>query len=94
MSYLTQTRIAANPNLILRAAACAAGEGVPDAQYWVQERMMQLAVSDGWARAFAESESEDPGTDEDAITDEMILERVRELIAAETSPELPEEEES
>lgn len=89
MSYLTQTRIAADPHMILRVVACAAGEGIPDPQFWVQERMMQLAVTDGWDEAYARSAADDPGADEAAIDDGMILAAVRALRAAELAAALP-----
>lgn len=90
MSYLTQTRIAADPNVILRIAACATGEGIPAAQFWVQERMLEFATSSGWGAAYAASEGDDPGADEAAITDQMILGAVRSLRAADTTPPQPE----
>lgn len=79
MTYLTQTRIAADPNIILRAAACAASIGIPDARFWAQENVMLLAVTPGWVTAYRQSTAEDPGADETAITDQMILEAVEQL---------------
>lgn len=83
MSYLTRTKIAADPTMILRIAACASGEGIPDPLFWVQERMLAFASRAGWAGAWAESSLENPGEDEGAITDTMILEAVQ---ALNTSP--------
>lgn len=82
MSYLTQTRIAADPVMILRAAACAAGEGIPDPRFWAQEAMIHLATTPGWDTAYADSTSEDPGADETAITDDMITGAVQARRAA------------
>lgn len=87
MSYLTQTRIAADPILILRVAACAASEGIPDPRFWAQENITQLATTGGWATKYAESTDEDPGADEAAIDDGMILAAVQQIIPAETPPE-------
>lgn len=87
MSYLTQTHIAANPVLQLRVAQCAASEGIPDPRFWAQENMVHLAATDGWAAAFAGSTAEDPGADEAAVTDAMILAAVQQIIPAETPPE-------
>lgn len=86
MTYLTQTRIAADPHIILRAAACATSVGIPDARFWAQENVMLLAVSPGWVDAYRGSLEEEPGADEDAITDQMILEAVN-RIRPEASPD-------
>jgi hypothetical protein len=87
MSHLTQTRIAADPHLILRISACAAGEGVPEPQFWAQERMFLFASRDGWDTAFLGAADDSPGQDENAITDAMILAAVQALYAAEQTPE-------
>lgn len=83
MSLLTVTRVAANHFLILRIAACAAREGIPDPQFWAQQRMWRLAAQDGWADAYANSTADDPGEDETAITDTMITDAVRAIWASE-----------
>lgn len=86
MSYLMLTRVAADPHIILRASACAAAEGIPDQQFWVQAHMWELSAQDGWGDAYAKSDSEEPGADETAITDQMILTAVRAIRTAETPP--------
>lgn len=86
MTYLIQTRIAADPNIILRAAACATSIAVPDARYWAQENAMRLAVTPGWVEAYRDSAAEEPGADDGAVTDAMILEAVRALWEAEQTP--------
>lgn len=83
MSLLTVTRVAANHFLILRIAACAAREGITDPQFWAQQRMWTFAVQEGWADAYADSTADDPGEDESAITDAMIIGVVRAIWAAE-----------
>lgn len=86
MSYLTLTQVAADPHIILRASACAAAEGIPDPQYWVQDHMWQFSAQPGWGDAYANATGDDPGADETAITDQMILAAVRAVRAAETPP--------
>lgn len=89
MTYLTQTRISADPHIILRVAACATGVGVPDARFWAQENVMRLAVTPGWVDAYRGSSLDDPGADESAITDQMILTAVTELCDAQKPPPGP-----
>lgn len=64
-----------------RIAACIALQdpSVYPAQ-WVQDRSWFFATRPGWAEAWETSEAEEPGTDEAAITDAMILTAVREAL--------------
>lgn len=92
MSYLTKAQIAADGDLARRLHACAASEGIldPSPQQWAQDRIWRFAVEDGWAERYAASAKPDaPGEDEDAITDQMILEAVRKFRAEELAAEPP-----
>lgn len=91
MSFNTQAVIAHDPAILRRVSACAASLGIglggddhPVA--WANNNAWMLAVSPGWSEAFAASVAEDPGADEDAITDAMILTAVEALIAAAKHP--------
>lgn len=86
MSYLTLTKIAADPTIILRTAACAAAEGIPDPQFWAQEHMWQIVTQPGWSAAWNGSDSGEPGADEEAITDAMILHAVQAVNGQEATP--------
>jgi hypothetical protein len=69
-----------------RLAACLAVEspGVYPAQ-WVQDHSWFFATRPGWAEAWEASDAAEPGADEAAITDAMILAAVREVLDGEVS---------
>lgn len=87
MSFLTQSRLAADQTIVLRVAACAAKEGISDPQFWAQQRMWELSAQPGWVAAYAsaaashkdEGSIPPPGENEAAITDSMILSAVQAL---------------
>lgn len=84
MSYLTQSRITKDADIMNRVAACAATEGIEDPEGWAQRNSWALSARPGWVEAYAASASrktEPPGADEAAITDAMILDAVRKLYA-------------
>lgn len=85
LSYLSQAKLAADQTIILRVTACAVSEGVSDPGYWAQAHAWQFSAQPGWSEAYADSSKEEPGADEDAITDQMILSAVQSLRAAETA---------
>lgn len=88
MSYNTQALLARDPDLIIRAAACAATQNVPDPETWAWRRQWQFSSQPGWDEAYAyaiASGSELPGKQESVITDNMILSAVQSIIAAESS---------
>lgn len=83
MSYLTQATLEGDPILARRIFACAAAEGIPDPMYWVQEHMWRFSTQDGWVDAYTQSVSDNPGADEEAITDAMVLSAVQAVRADE-----------
>lgn len=86
MTYLVQTRIAADPHIILRTAACATSIGIPDARFWAQENVMRLAATPGWVEAYRHAAGDEPGADETAVTDSMILAAVQAVSSTAESP--------
>lgn len=82
MTYLVQSKITADRIIVSRVAACAEGEGIPDPRFWAQENVIRMAGLDGWVSAYRSSSDEEPGADESAITDEMILAAVRAVFTA------------
>lgn len=83
MSYLTQSKIAADSSILLRLTACAAIEGVEHPSEWVNTRVWQVATQPGWHEAYGDALAAggtDPGADEAVITDGMILSAVQSLI--------------
>lgn len=101
MSYLTQSKMARDRDLIMRIAACAATEGVPgNPSLWADDRRQKIVASPGWVAAYASActsrdewvddgstlQPPPPGENEAAITDGMILSAVQLIIAAETPP--------
>lgn len=99
MSYLTQSKMAQDYGLIMRIAACAASEGIVDRpESWADDRRIRFMASPGWSEAYASAQATrdqwdgegvqppQPGENEAAITDGMILSAVQAVIAAETPP--------
>lgn len=72
-------------DLINRIAACAATLGVAQPVGWAAHRSWRFAASEGWAAAYAGSAVERPGLDEEAVTDEMILDAVAAVLADESA---------
>lgn len=92
MSYLTQSRLAADQTLLIRVTACAVMEGIESPQAWAFEHAWDLSAQPGWVAAYGsaklahEADPETvplPGENEAAITDQMILSAVQ---ALNTSP--------
>ena len=82
MSFLMQARLAGDGTVMGRVAACAAAQGIRQPEVWSWGKRWEFSAQPGWAAAFtaaAASEEEDPGADETAITDEMILTAVQAL---------------
>ena len=86
MSYLTQSVISANAAMFNRVAQCAATEGTANPNTWTAENARGWAASPGWDAAWESAlashpdEPEyDPGADEAAITDAMILSQVQSM---------------
>lgn len=76
MTYNTVVAIRASTTLRMRMVACAAQEGKPNPESWVETRAWLLASSPGWAGAWESamvSGIDDPGERDDVITDGMIL---------------------
>lgn len=87
------------PNLNFRVLAgncLAMAQGIVDRpESWADDRRIRLMASPGWAAAYASSQTArdqwdgegaqppQPGSDETAITDEMIADAVRAMVSAE-----------
>jgi hypothetical protein len=80
---LKQAELAEDRYLLARCNSAAARAGIPSPADWVQSNRWTLAVTPGW---------EDAATQTD-ITDEQILDRVAELHAPPTPPDLPDSDE-
>lgn len=79
-SFLTQAKVADDGTLRTRIAICLTTLGGTDAHYWAHTHAYDYGVLPGWAAAYEQSTSEDPGGDGEAITDEMITEGVTLLL--------------
>jgi hypothetical protein len=89
MSYKTQFAITQDSNLTNRTIACAAMEKIPDPATWVYRNQWQLSAQPGWGQAYASAIAngiKEPGNDEGAITDGMILAAVQ-LLNVPPTPE-------
>ncbi len=73
--------VAQDANLQYRLSACAAMENLPDPAMWVSSNIWKLAARPGWGEAYSSSASTEPGKDDSAITDAMIVEAVQALAA-------------
>jgi hypothetical protein len=86
MSYLTISRIAADPSIRLRCAACAAVERIPNPENWAYRSSLLLAAQPGWSEAWESAVAagnEQPGADPAVITDGMVLAAVQAVRASE-----------
>jgi hypothetical protein len=80
MSYLTVSRIAADPYMRLRCGACAAVERIPEPENWAFRYSLVLAAQPGWSQAWESALAAGnpaPGSDAAVITDGMILAAVQ-----------------
>ena len=82
MSYLTQAKLADDGHIRLRVTACAATEQIEHPDAWAYEHRWQLSAQPGWVAAYASAAvaGDDPGANEAAITDGMILSAVQHLV--------------
>lgn len=87
MTYLIQHQISEDEALRNRVTACAAFEGVENPAAWAFERRWELSAQPGWAESYRGSSAELPGADESAVTDAMILDGVRRIVATSSSTE-------
>lgn len=98
MSYLTQSQMARDYDLIMRVAACAATEGIINRpESWADDRRVVIMASPGWAGKYASAQATrdqwdgtgtqppPPGENEAAITDGDILAAVQAIITAEAA---------
>ena len=96
MSYLIQAKMAKERGLIMRIAACAAGEGVYRPTAWADANRQRLMADPEWVNRWAdaiERELPNPGEDEAVITDELILAGVLRLLEEERAQQpVPEPE--
>jgi len=79
MTYAAQAVLAQNPDFLVRVAACAATEGIPNPYGWAYENAWTLSAQPGWAAAWA-SAIDNPAiptatipTSPAVISDGMIL---------------------
>ncbi len=96
MSYLTQSRLATDDQLLIRVAACAASLGHANPSVLAGRHAWAWSAQPGWVDAYAKAEAEHaaapdevppPGANESAITDQMILAAVALLsVAPDESP--------
>ena len=90
MSYATIADVSASASLARRVAACIAEQtpGVAEnPQHLAVLHMPRLAAQPGWAAAWASAVAAgitDPGADEGAITDGMILAGVQSALGTPT----------
>lgn len=78
MSYLFQFNLSQDGTLRNRITACAALEGVPDPSFWVNSKMWEFSAQPDWVKAYRLA-AKPAGSDENAITDDMILAAVQKL---------------
>lgn len=74
--YLAVARIATDPYMRARVAACAAQEGEASPENWSATYAWRWAASPGWGTAWAYAMATgiaEPGIDESVITDGMVL---------------------
>lgn len=83
MTYLTIYNISENTAMRKRITACAAQEGIEFPDQWTSSKAIYWASLPGWADAWeyalALDPNSDPGENEAAITDLMILSGVQTL---------------
>ena len=85
MSYADVAAMFVDHDLRQRLTACAAIEGDPQPEIFVQSNLWALVASPGWADAYGyavDLGKEHPGKDESVITDTMILSAVQARRAA------------
>lgn len=90
MSLATQSLMVQDDGLLRRIAAAASHHGIRDALPWAVDHAWLVTATEGWADRYHEASKNDPpvepaawygihGAKPDVITDEMILDAVREL---------------
>ena len=80
MTYATIAQMAGDNDLLQRAAACAAREGIADPWGWAARHARQLAASPGWEDAYASAlaaKTDRPGWSDAVVTDQVILTAVQ-----------------
>jgi len=84
MSYNTIAASAGDQALIMRIAACAAQEGVEaDPTTWAMQHVWHISSNSEIEEAYeyaVNSENPNPGGDDGAITDAMILAQVQPIV--------------
>lgn len=91
MSYKTQSALAKDSLLFDRVTACAALEGIPDPETWSYRNRWPFSAQPGWVDAYASASAsgiKEPGNDEGAVTDGMILAAVQHLNVRPTPDEM------
>lgn len=86
-TYSAVAAVAADLDLRLRIAACAAQQGETNPEHWAYVNALKLAASPGWGAAYALALAkgvERPGADEAVITDGQILAAVQALLGPPT----------
>lgn len=104
MSLMVQSQMANDHNLIARAATAAIMLGVEDARIWAQKNSLLLATQPGWVELYSEALSHEPpmdpaawvprvGGDPTIITDDMIVQAVKNILGVLPIPEVEEPQE-
>ena len=79
MSYKVKAQMARDSNLIDRITACVAEADIPNPDGWSWGHGAKFAAQEGWVAAYLAADPSNPGGDETAITDAMILAAVTAL---------------
>lgn len=88
MSYSSQAKLAQDPDLLERIAACTATQGIRQPVGWAYDRQWQLSAQPGWSEAYEYALTisvDSPGKQENVISDTMILSAVQAIIADDLS---------
>lgn len=83
MTYLKQADLAQDPFILRRVAACAATQHINEPMEWAASQMWRLSAEPGWVPAYMSAIAGgdgQPGENEAAITDGMILAAVQTLL--------------
>lgn len=83
MSYSTLFQLATDSGFLHRVTACAATQGITQADKWADDNRWVMAAQPGFDDAYAyavNTSVEDPGNSPVVITDEQILSAVQAVL--------------
>lgn len=84
MSYSTLSQLANDADFLDRVTACAATQGIRQADKWAEDSRWAMAAQPGFDESYAYAvafENPSPGMDLSVITDEQILAAVQALLS-------------